>query len=344
MARNKSVFVTGGSGFIAKHIIRLLLDEGFSVHASVRDPARTDEIRTAVAPNIKEAINLEKSLRFSVLDLNHDTGWAEALQGSNALIHTASPFPMTQPENENDLIRPAVDGTKRALGAAKAAGVERVILTSSVVAIAHKRLTAGRTRYSEDDWTELHSPQANAYSKSKTLAEKAAWSFVREFPEIKLTTINPGLVLGPALDAKTGTSLKLIRRLMRGKDPVIPRLGFPIVDVRDVATMHVRALQTPESAGARFIATERFMWMQDIAAILKSEYPDRCISTRLAPDWLIKLLAIFDPSVRSVVPLLGMEQHFDNAAASEILGMEFIEARQAIKTSAASLIRDNLVD
>ncbi len=344
MARNKTIFVTGGSGFIAKHIIRLLLDDGFSVHASVRDIARGKETRAALAPNIKEAIDLDKKLRFSVLDLNHDAGWAEALQGSSALIHTASPFPMAQPDNEDDLIRPAVDGTKRALSAAQATGVNRVVLTSSVVAIAHKRLGAGRTRYTEKDWTELHSPQANAYAKSKTMAEKAAWSFVREFPEVRLTTINPGLVLGPALGAKTGTSLQLIQRLMRGKDPVLPRIGFPVVDVRDVATMHVRALLSDESIGARFIATERFMWMQDVAMILKAEYPDRRISTRLAPDWLIKLLAYFDPSIRSIVPFLGLEQHFDNAAASEVLGMEFIEARQAIKTSAASLIRDGLVD
>ncbi len=344
MPRNKSVFVTGGSGFIAKHIIRLLLDEGYSVHASVRDPARADETRAAIAPNIKEAIDLNKKLHFSVLDLNHDTGWTEALKGSGSLIHTASPFPMTQPANEEDLIRPAVDGTKRAINAAQAVGMERIIMTSSVVAISQKRLAAGRTRYTESDWTELHSPLTNAYSKSKTMAEKAAWSLVREFPEIKLTTINPGLVLGPALGPKTGTSLQLIQRLMRGKDPLIPRLGFPVVDVRDVATMHVRALQTPESAGSRFIATERFMWMQDIAAILKAEYPDRRIPTRLAPDWLVKFMAFFDPSLRSVVPFLGLEQHFDNTAASEVLGMEFIEARQAIKTSAAGLIRDHLVD
>lgn len=344
MSRKNTVLVTGGSGFIAKHIIRQLLDEGYFVRASVRSATREAEVRKAVGQHVKETVDLDKKLSFAHLDLRSDEGWADAMVGVNALMHTASPFPLSQPANEEDLIRPAVDGTLRALRAAQGAGVERVILTSSVVAIMHKRLAAGRSRYNENDWTDLNSPQTTAYAKSKTMAEKAAWSFVREHPEVKLTAINPGLVLGPALDANIGSSLKVIQRLLGGKDPMVPRLGFATVDVRDVATMHVRALQRPESAGSRFIATERFIWMQDIATILKAEYPDRRIPTRLAFDLMIKVLALFDKTLKSIVPLLGTEQHMDNTNASEVLGMEFIEARQAIKTSAASLIRDHLVD
>ncbi len=344
MSRKNTIFVTGGSGFIAKHIIRQLLDEGFAVRASVRSDTRADQLRMAMNAHVKETVDIDKMLNFVQLDLNSDAGWDDALNGVGALLHTASPFPMTQPKNEEAVIRPAVDGTLRALRAAQAAGIERVVLTSSVVAIAHKRLAAGRSRYNENDWSDMNSPQVTAYAKSKTLAEKAAWSFVREHPEVKLTTINPGLVLGPALDAYVGTSLQLIQRLLRGKDPMIPNFGFPVVDVRDVATIHVRALQRPESAGSRFIATERFLWMKDLAAILKMEYPQRKIPTRVAPDFLIKLLAMFDKPLKSIVPMLGVEQHFDNTAASEVLGMEFIEARQAVKTSAASLIRDNLAD
>ena len=344
MSRKNTIFVTGGSGFIAKHIILQLLDEGFAVRASVRSDARADQVRLAMNAHVKETVDLDKMLSFVQLDLNSDAGWDDALSRVGALLHTASPFPMTQPKNEEAIIRPAVDGTLRALRAAQAAGVGRVVLTSSVVAIAHKRLAAGRSRYDENDWTDLNSPQVTAYAKSKTLAEKAAWSFVREHPEVKLTTINPGLVLGPALDVHVGTSLQLIQRILRGKDPMIPNFGFPVVDVRDVATMHVRALQRPESAGSRFIATERFLWMKDLAAILSVEYPERKIPTRLAPDFLIKLMAMFDKPLKSILPMLGVEQHLDNTAASEVLGMEFIEARQAVKTSAASLIRDNLVD
>ena len=344
MTRKKTVLVTGGSGFIAKHIVRQLLDEGYGVRASVRSGAREAEVTAAVGAHTKEAVDLQSHLSFVHLDLNSDDGWAGALSGVDALMHTASPFPMAQVDDEDEVIRPAVDGTLRALKAALAAGVKRVILTSSVVAVSNKRLAAGRSRYDESDWSDLNSPLATPYVKSKTLAEKAAWAFVKKHPEIKLTSINPGAVLGPALDDKIGTSLQMIQCFLNGRDPMVPRVGFSVVDVRDVAAMHVRALQRPESAGARFIAAERFLWIQDMTRILKAEYPERRIPTRVAPDFFIRLLAIFDKALKQVVPTLGLEQHLDNTAACEVLGMEFIEARQAVKTSAASLIRDNLVN
>jgi dihydroflavonol-4-reductase len=344
MSHKKKILVTGGSGFIAKHIILQLLNEGYDVRASVRTPNRRAEVTAAMVIHAKDASDLDTRLTFCTLDLESDDGWNEALKNCQALIHTASPFPMTQPASEDALIKPAVEGTLRALRAAQAAGVERVILTSSVVAICNRRLAAGRSRYDETDWSEAHFATSNAYSKSKTLAEKAAWNFVREFPEMKLTTINPSLVLGPPLDRAIGTSLKLIVRLLSAKDPMVPRLGMAIVDVRDIAQMHVRALQRPASIGSRFIGSERFMWMRDIALVLKAEYPERKIATREAPDWLIRLFALFDKALAGIVPSLGHEVPLDNSSAAEVLGMEFIEARQAIRTSASSLFRENLVD
>ena len=177
MSRRKKILVTGGSGFIAKHIILQLLNEGFEVRASVRSLDRGAEIMAAMVHHAKDTSNLEKRLTFCQLDLLSDDGWAEALENCQALMHTASPFPMEQPDNEDDVIKPAVDGTLRALRAAQAAGVERIILTSSVVSIYNKRLAAGRNRYDETDWSENNSPMATAYSKSKTLAEKAAARF-----------------------------------------------------------------------------------------------------------------------------------------------------------------------
>ena len=342
MARNNTVLVTGGSGFIAKHIIQQLLDEGFRVRASVRSKARESEIYSAMQEFTKNPENLENRLSFVHLDLNSDDGWDAALSGVMALMHTASPFPMVQPNNEEDIIRPAVDGTLRALKAALVAGVERVILTSSSVAIMNRHLPAGRQRFDENDWSDMHTPMATPYVKSKTMAEKAAWSFARENPEIKLTTINPGLVFGPSMDQHVSTSLQIVARFLRGKDPMVPRVGFPVVDVRDVAQMHVRALLRPESAGARFIGSERFMWMQDVATVLKSEFPDHKVATRVAPDWLIRFIAMFDKSLRGLVPFLGHETPLDNTAACEILGIEFIDARQAVKTAGASVLRDNL--
>lgn len=343
MSRRKKILVTGGSGFIAKHVILQLLNEGFEVRASVRSLDRSHEIMDAMVQNAKNTADLETRLTFCELDLTRDAGWDTALQNCQALMHMASPFPLEQPEDENDLIEPAVEGTLRALRAAQSAGVERIILTSSVVAIYNKRLAAGRSRYDENDWSEVNSPMATAYSKSKMQAEKAAWNFVREHPELKLTTICPSLVLGPPLDGKIGSSLKVIARLMDGKDPMVPNLGMALVDVRDIALMHVRALQRPESAGNRFIGSERFMWMRDIALVLKAEYPDRKIPLRVAPDWLMRVMGMFDKKIKSILPSLGHEIPLDNSAAAEILGIEFIEARQAIRTSASSLIRENIV-
>lgn len=343
MSRKKRVLVTGGSGFIAKHVILCLLNEGFAVRATVRSDTRAAEVRAAMAANLRDPEVLDSLLDFALLDLEQDDGWDAALAGCSALMHTASPFPMTQPEDEEDLVRPAVDGTQRALAAAHAAGVTRVILTSSTVSIVGKRLPAGRDRYDEGDWTDVHSDKVSAYARSKTLAERAAWNFIREFPEMKLTVINPALVLGPPLDGRIGTSLRLVQRLLSGKDPLVPRLGFPVVDVRDIALMHLRALQRDEAIGYRFIGGERFMWMVDIARVLRAEYPDRRIPTRVAPDWLMRLIGLFDKSVRGILPLLGDETPIDNTQASEVLGIEFIDARQAVKTSAASLIRDGHV-
>jgi dihydroflavonol-4-reductase len=343
MSRRKKILVTGGSGFIAKHIVLQLLNEGFEVRASVRSMDRSAEIMAAMVLHAKNTDSLDTRLTFCELDLNSDAGWDDALQNCQALMHTASPFPMEQPEDEQVLIKPAVEGTLRALKAAQKAGVERIILTSSIVSIYNKRLAAGRNRYDETDWSETNSPMATAYSKSKTQAEKAAWNYVREHPELKLTSICPSLVLGPPLDGKIGASLGVIARLMNGKDPMVPNLGMALVDVRDIAQMHVRALQRPESAGNRFIGSERFMWMRNIALVLKAEYPDRKIPLRVAPDWLMRIMGMFDKTIKGILPTLGREILLDNSAAAEILGIEFIEARQAIRTSASSLIRENIV-
>lgn len=343
MTRSKQVLVTGGTGFVAKHIIRLLLDEGFHVRASVRTPEGIAEIQQAVLPQLKSPDTMGSALSFCTLDLLRDDGWDEAMAGCGAVLHTASPVPIVQPEDENDLITPAVEGTRRMLVAAQGAGVARVILTSSESAITGRRLPGGRNRYDETDWTDTHSPFATPYVKSKTLAERAAWNFCREHPEMKLTVINPGLILGPTLDAHIGASLQVVQRIMTGRDPLVPALGFPIVDVRDIALMHLRALQREESIGMRFIGAERFMWMVDIAQLLKTEYPDRRIPTRQAPDWLVRILARFDKAVAGALPRLGHETPLDSTQAAEMLGMEFIDARQAIKQTAASLIRDGLV-
>jgi len=339
----KTVFVTGASGFIAKHIVLQLLEAGHYVRGSVRSEAKADRVRQTMAAHLSDPEAQSKRLEFVTLDLTQDDGWDQALSGSDVLMHTASPFPMVQPKDENDLIRPAVDGSLRALKAAKAAGVGRVILTSSVAAVSYQNPMPDKAQMTEDNWTDVKGPAASAYSRSKTLAERAAWDFVAQHPELVMTTINPGMVLGPALDQHFGTSLALVERVLKGKDPALPRLMFDVVDVRDVARMHIDAMSTQASEGQRLISSGGPMWFADIARTLKDAYPDRKITTRLAPDWFIRLYALVDPAVRQITPLLGKEVSSSNARAQQVLGMTFTTPKQALLESARYLIDNKLV-
>lgn len=334
----ETVFLTGASGFIAKHIIVQLLNAGYRVRGSVRSLSRSDEIIKAVTPQLDDASKLEERLSFVALDLSNDDGWDGVMEGCSALLHTASPFPLKQPDNDEEIIRPAVDGTERALKAAQAAGIERVVLTSSAVAVMHSDLPRGRQAYDEADWSEDFYPTQNAYGRSKTHAEKAAWAFVaKDGVTVRLTTINPVLVLGPALDGNYGTSLQVAERIFSGKDPMQPRFGIPVVDVRDVAAMHVKALSTPQSEGQRILASESFQWMKDMAETMKQAYPDRGIKAREAPDFLIKMMALFDSDIKTIIPQLGVPKHISNQRAKDVLGIDFIPARDAILASAESI-------
>ena len=340
----KTVLLTGATGFIAKHIALQLLEAGYAVRGTVRTASRGAEVAEAVRPHLSDASDLDTRLSFVTLDLTSDDGWEAAMGGVDVLMHTASPFPMSTPDNEDDLIRPAVDGTLRALKAAKTAAVNRVVLTSSNVAIMWSPLPAGETTYDETNWTNPDDPGVEAYAKSKTLAERAAWDFVaNDAPDMKLTTVNPGFVLGPPLDANVGTSINVIERILRGKDPMLPDIGFTTVDVRDVAEMHVTVIDKPETYGQRILTADKFLKFTDLAKAIKDAYPKRRIPTRTAPNFLIKLLAKFDPAIKSVLPMLGRVDKTDNSRATAILGRGMRQAHKAAVSSAEFLIRNKLV-
>ena len=330
------VFVTGASGFIAKHIILQLLLAGHNVVGSVRSMAKADEVRAAVAPHLPDDIDLEFALQFHELDLTSDEGWVEALSGCAALMHTASPFPMAQPETDEELTRPAVEGTLRALYAAHAVGIKRVVLTSSAVAVMQANQPKNRT-FDETDWSDPDHPTNSAYGRSKLQAERAAWDMVAEHG-INLTTINPVLVLGPPLDGNFGTSVAIVERLMSGKDPMLPKIGFPIVDVRDVAAAHVASLNNRETYGMRILANAGFLWFHQMAETLKEAHPDRKITTRIAPNFAIKLMARFDPQIRAVLPLLDVMPSVSNRRARRVLGLDFTPPRDAVRATAAYLV------
>ncbi|WP_084864049.1 NAD-dependent epimerase/dehydratase family protein [Salibaculum halophilum] len=335
----RTVFLTGITGFIAKHVALKLLEAGHTVVGSTRSLDRAGELKGALRPHLTDPQVVENRLRLVALDLTQDAGWAEALSGADVLVHTASPFPMTQPKEEAALIRPAVDGARRALRGAQAAGIDRVVLTSSAVAVMNTELASGKPAYDEADWTDTAHPGVTAYEKSKTLAEQAAWDFVNDdAPGIALTVINPVLVLGAPLDLNYGTSVQVVERILKAQDPMLPRIGFPIVNVTDVAEMHLRAVDWPETAGKRYIAAEEFLWFRDIAEAIKAEYPGRKVVTREAPDLVVRALAVFDPAIRTVLPSLGKRRDVSAARARDEMGIAFTPAAESVRRSARFLV------
>lgn len=331
----QTILLTGITGFIAKRIAADLLNAGHTVRGTLRSLDRMQEVKEALKPVLTDRTALAR-LSFVTLDLLHDKGWNTAMDGVDAVIHTASPFPGNQPADEDDLIRPAVDGALRALRAAQAAGVTRVVLTSSVVAIMQRDLCDGDT-LTGAMWSQIDHPSMNAYAKSKTLAEQAAWDFCKTHPEMCLTTINPGLVLGTPLDRHYGTSLELIDQMITGKLPALPNFGLAIVDVTDVARSHVAALSAPDSIGQRFLMASTYMMAADLVKILKSAAPDARTPRVAIPKLVARIVGRFNAQLRSLVPLIGKRLSVDNAPARDILGITFTPAAQSVTASVNAL-------
>lgn len=340
-----TVLLTGASGYIGKHIALELLNQGYTVRASVRSLSKSAEVINAVTPHLLDASKLDTRLTFIELDLEKDAGWDSALNGIDVLMHTASPFPIASPKDENDLIRPAVDGTLRALNAAHAAGVKRVILTSSNAAVYGCELPAGKKEYDETLWTDVNHPIGRgAYTKSKTLAERAAWEFIKnQAPEIELTTINPVLVTGAPLDNNFGSSISVVERILKGKDPMLPDLMFSIVDVRDVAKMHVASIKNDATKGERILAASETISFVGIAKFLKSIYPSSKVKTMQAPTALVRLLSLFDGEIKSVLPMLGKPMITSGEKAKELFGMIFIPVEVSLRESADYLVKNGFI-
>jgi len=322
------VLLTGASGFIAKHILRELLAGGYAVRASIRSDKRKNEIQS-LFPNA--------NIEFVHLDLLKDEGWNEALAGVDVLMHTASPFPFSEPKDPQDLIRPAVDGTLRAMKAAKAAGVKRVILTSSNAAIYKDASKAPTAQSDESNWTTPDHPAVSSYEASKTLAEKAAWDFVAQNPDIALTTINPGVVLGPAMDGNYGTSLDIIKQMMTGKMPMVPPVAMPAVDVRDVARMHVNAISNDATKGERFSATSDTIDFMEMGNMIKAADADTKTPKNVAPVWMLKFMGLFVKDIKVMLPNIGRNLGVSSAKAQKTFGFNFIPVQDAMAASVKSI-------
>lgn len=333
------VLVTGGSGFIGGHSILQLLAAGHEVRTTVRNLKRRDDVLAMLKQG--GATDPAERLTFFAADLESDAGWAEAVAGCDYVLHIASPFPPSVPRDENELIVPAREGALRVLRAARDAKVKRVVLTSSYAAIGYG--TKGRsTPFTEEDWTDPDGPDVQPYVKSKTLAERAAWDFIaREGGGLELSVVNPVGVFGPVLGPDYSTSILLVQRLMDGALPGCPRLWFGCVDVRDVADLHIRAMTSPAARGERFLAVAGdFLSMREIAGALMAGLGAEAarVPTRELPNWLVRIVALFDPAAKQLLPELGKRRNGSNAKARELLGWAPRSSEESVVATARSMI------
>lgn len=335
------ILLTGISGFIAKHCAVELLRAGYRVRGTVRALSKADKVRATLARHCDVS-----KLEFVEADLLSDDGWEEAAKGVWGVLHVASPFVIGAPNDENELIRPAVDGTMRALKAAIAAGAKRFVQTSSIAAIMAGH--GARTKpFTEDDWTVLEGPNVSAYEKSKTLAERAARDYLASSKaDIHYASVNPGFVLGPLLDSDFGASASVIQMFMKGKYPGCPALSFPCVDVRDIGKMHRLALETSEPSGGRYVGISESAWFVDMTRAIKAKLDKadtRKVPTFQLPNFVITIIALFDPAARGIVPELGRRAIMDNSRTRTALGLEFIPVGESAPAMAQSLVNNGLV-
>lgn len=335
------VLVTGGSGFIAGWCIRRLLEAGHTVRTTLRSRRREAEVRNLVGP----AATPER-LHFFEADLMSEAGWADAVAGCEHVLHLASPFPLADPKDENELIRPAREGALRVLRAARDAGVRRVVLTSSFASVGYGHPPERTAPFTEADWTNPEGPGCSAYVKSKYFAERAAWDFLaKEGGALELATVNPVAVMGPILGSDLSSSVEVVRMMLAGALPALPRVGFAVVDVRDVADLHLLAMTRPEAAGQRFLAAGPFMWFSEIAQVLRDGLgaKARRVPTARLPDFVVRLGAHFDGTMKTIASELGQQRPVTSQKAKDVLGWAPRSNQEAILASAQSLIEAGVV-
>lgn len=336
-----TVLVTGGSGFVGSHVVLLLLRAGHVVRTTVRSLTREASVREMLSG---AGVDADARLAFFAADLEHDEGWAEAVAGCDYVIHVASPMPAAAPKTEDEVIVPARDGVLRVLRAARDANVKRVVLTSSCGAVYYGHPPQAAP-FDETSWTDTDG-EMSAYVRSKAIAERAAWDFMASAGgTLELSVVNPAGIFGPVLGADFSSSIELVKRLLNGA-PGCPQLYFGVVDVRDVADLHLRAMTDPAAKGERFIAVSgKVMSMLDIATVLRARLGSAAkkVPTRQLPNWLVRCAALFDPGMRQLLPLLGNTRHATSAKAERLLGWKPRSREDAIVATAESLVKFGLV-
>jgi len=338
-----TVLVSGATGFVGLHTVIQLLQAGHTVRGTLRSPKREAEVRESVARHV----DANDRLSLHQCDLMNDDGWDEAISGCDYVLHVASPFIIGTPKHEDDLIIPARDGALRVLRAAAKAGVRRSVMTSSLAAVSSGHSRDAAHVFNENDWSNTDSPAIGAYEKSKTIAERAAWDFIKsDGAGMELAVINPGAVLGPILNSDSGTSGEIVRQIMVRAIPACPHIGFSCVDVRDVASAHLAAMMTPAAAGKRFICAIEFSWMVEIAKILDEHFrkDGYKIPTSELPNWVPRIMQHFNPTLKQIVPNLGKRRDHDNSQIKSVLGWKPRSLKEMSVSMAESMIEFGVVE
>jgi nucleoside-diphosphate-sugar epimerase len=331
------ILVTGASGFVGKWCVVKLLEKGYRVRGTIRSEAKAKQVHDTVAAVVGDAAANLQLVQADILD---DTGWAAAMKDVSAVMHVATVIRGDEPKDPNIVIKPAIEGTERVLRFAHLAGVKRIILTSSIATVGYGHgQTSGRKVYDETYFTNLDNMRWTwAYCVGKTRAERAAWDYAKA-NGLELTTVHPGAVIGPALDDDASISVGMVSGLLDNSTPALPSNGFSIVDVRDVADMHVAALEHSESIGQRYLATAEYMPFPKVAQVVQELYPDRKIVQRTVPDWIIRVVAMFGGPARQIINDIGNEKIFDGSKGEKLIGHPYISARDSIRDTAESVIR-----
>ncbi|MEM6425440.1 MAG: aldehyde reductase [Cyanobacteria bacterium P01_D01_bin.128] len=333
-----TVLLTGVTGFLGSHTAIQLLEKGYTVIGTLRNQSRASAIRSVIARHTQKS----EHLSFVEADLSDEAVWDKATAGVDTVMHIASPFPRSLPKDENDLILPAKQGTLAILKAASKNGVKRVVLTSSTGAIVYGKAKTQRSRtYTEADWTDItHQKDTTPYFRSKTIAERAAWNFIeQDNSALALTTICPGAILGPALTPNFSASVNIVAKPLSGSLPAVPQIGFDLVDVRSVADLHIRAMESPQAAGERFIGSAGFLSFYQIATTLRDAYPERNLPKGKLPNFAVRLISNFDNTLKPILLDLGVERRVNHRKAKEVLGWEPIAPKEAVLACAESLLK-----
>ena len=337
----KLVLVTGGTGFVAGYCLLRLLEQGYDVRTTIRSLEKTDKVKAALKTG---GIQSFEKLTFIKADLTADDGWTEAVKDCEYVLHVASPIFLHLPKHPDEMIRPAIDGTLRVLKAARDAGVKRVVITSSFGAVGYSH-TDPNTLITEKEWTDPNDTSLSAYLRSKTLAEKAAWDFMaREGGSMELTVINPMAIFGPSLGPDMSSGFVLLKKILDGSMKATPKIDLGIVDVRDLADLHLRAMKDPKAKGERFLALSGgTMSLHEIALLFRKNFGDKAkqVTTKVISSWLVRAIALFNPQARAIVPQLNRIRSASNEKAKRVLGWSPRTNEEAVLATAESLFRYN---